>query len=69
MKKEVFERLSIKEQNRLAWKENEDAPVIMFQIPAKNFPKVRGYAKDGFSDKQILDMYYTLRKFCKGDAA
>lgn len=69
MKKELFEKLSIEEQNRLAWKENEDAPVIMFRIPAKNFPKVRGSVKDGYSDKQVLDMYYTLRKFCKGDAA
>lgn len=69
MKKEVFERLSIKEQNRLAWKENEGAPVIMFQIPAKNFPKVRGHVKDGYSDKQVLDVYYMLRKFCQGKAA
>lgn len=69
MKKEVFGRLSIEEQNRLACTDNENAPVIMFRIPAKNFPKVRGRVRDGYSDKQVLDVYHMLRKFCKGDAA
>lgn len=69
MKKEVFERLNIEEQNRLACTDNEDAPVIMFQIPARNFPKVRARMKGGYSDKHVLDVYYTLRKFCQGKAA
>lgn len=68
MKKEVFERLSIEEQNRLACTDDENAIVIMFQIPARYFPKVRGQVKDGYSDKQILDVYHMLRKFCKGEA-
>lgn len=69
MKKEVFERLSIEEQNRLACTDNENAPVIMFQIPARYFPKVRARMKGGYSDKQVLDLYHMLRKFCQGEAA
>ena len=66
MKKEEFEKLSVTKQTIIACSIKKNEPAVSFQIPVRYFPKTRACVKGESFDKQVLDVYYTLRKLCLG---